>query len=41
MTSNDNPPPTLNSSDKRILKLWAVLLTVAGLGQVLRWLGVF
>lgn len=41
MTSNDTPPPRLNPGEKRILKVWAVLLTLAALGQVLRWLGVF
>lgn len=26
-------------SDKRFLKMWAVLLTLAGLGWLIRWLG--
>ena len=30
----------INKYDKRFLIMWAVLLTLAGLGALLKWLGV-
>ena len=30
----------INNSDKRILILWAVILTLAGVGTLMKWLGI-